>query len=143
MPPIRLSPRDSQSTTDLRRDVNEILFRLDHAKQVAPTEAATGDPCPGFSGTGTATVGDVAAIWEASLPHTYTATLISCVSSGGATLDFDVEVNGSVIGTVSLASGETRALYGGFSVAPGDRLGGTVTASGGQIAISVQLIENA
>lgn len=104
--------------------------------------AALSDPFPGFSGLGVATVGDVANIWEAQLAHSYVEALISCLASGGSTCSFDFELNGAPLLTLSLLTGEVRHAYVAvFSINPLDRLGGTVTAAGGQIAISVQLRE--
>lgn len=132
-PHVRKEPRRSDNR----------LREIERTRVASPaTPAALSDPFPGFSGLGVALVGDVANIWEAQLAHSYVEALISSLSSAAGTCSFDFELNGATLLTLSLLSGEVRHAYVAvFSINPGDRLGGTVTAAAGQVAISVQLRE--
>lgn len=137
MPPIRLSPQDSQSTSDLRRDVNEILFRLDRSKQVATVDPERQRPCI-FSFPGIAVSGVRSGKWKNKNGDRFTLATVTCDATGGSDCDVAILLNGSTLLTVTLGSGIDYAEYvAEFTIGSTDVIQVETTAAGGQTEVTV------
>lgn len=140
--PSRLPRSEWEQIARLRRDVNELQFRLDHAKQVPPVEATAGAWVLIFSMPDTPNLGLASPPFYGKDPLNLVAARISAATAGGGDFSVDVNVDGSLFTTLTLPSaGNTLTIPLTLSKSPDVPLELVVADVNGQENVSVEFYQ--